>query len=70
VELGDWQGDSWIITSGLSAGDRVIVDGVMKIGPGAQVRVAELSSGSGGAPATPSSGESKSTQRSIAAAGK
>jgi membrane fusion protein (multidrug efflux system) len=41
VELGDWQGDDWIVTAGLNPGDRVIVDGVMKIGPGAPVRVAD-----------------------------
>src|SRR5258706_3450395 len=40
VVLGNWQGEAWIVTSGLSAGDRVIVDGVMKIGPGAPVTVA------------------------------
>src|SRR6266699_2549384 len=41
VELGAWQGDAWIVTAGLNAGDRVIVDGVMKIGAGAPVAVAE-----------------------------
>jgi membrane fusion protein (multidrug efflux system) len=41
VEAGAWSGDSWIISSGLKAGERVITDGVMKIGPGAPVRVAE-----------------------------
>jgi membrane fusion protein (multidrug efflux system) len=41
VQLGDWQGDDWIVTAGLNAGDKVIVDGVMKIGPGAPVRVAD-----------------------------
>lgn len=41
VQLGDWVNEDWIITAGLSSGDRVIVDGVMKIGPGAPVRVAE-----------------------------
>jgi len=40
VEAGEWSGDSWVITSGLKAGERVIVDGVMKIGPGAPVRIA------------------------------
>jgi membrane fusion protein (multidrug efflux system) len=40
VTVGDWQGDDWIVTTGLAAGDKVIVDGVMKIGPGAPVRVA------------------------------
>ncbi len=33
-----WTGSDWLISSGLSAGDRVVVDGVQKIGPGAPVR--------------------------------
>ena len=41
VQLGDWQDDDWIVTAGVNAGDKVIVDGVMKIGPGALVRVAD-----------------------------
>jgi membrane fusion protein (multidrug efflux system) len=41
VQAGEWTGESWIITSGLKGGERVIVDGVMKLGPGAPVRVAE-----------------------------
>jgi membrane fusion protein (multidrug efflux system) len=40
VELGDWHGEAWIVTAGLASGDRVIVDGVMKIGPGSPVAVA------------------------------
>jgi membrane fusion protein (multidrug efflux system) len=41
VEAGEWAGNTWIITSGLKAGERVITDGVMKLGPGAPVRIAE-----------------------------
>jgi membrane fusion protein, multidrug efflux system len=41
VAVGEWVGDAWVIDSGLAAGDKVIVDGVMKIGPGAPVKVAE-----------------------------
>ena len=41
VEAGQWAGDRWVISSGLQGGERVIVDGVMKIGPGAPVKVAE-----------------------------
>jgi membrane fusion protein (multidrug efflux system) len=41
VEAGQWSGDRWVISSGLEGGERVIVDGVMKIGPGAPVKVAE-----------------------------
>lgn len=32
-------GDQWLVTSGLSAGDRVIVEGMQRIRPGATVRV-------------------------------
>jgi membrane fusion protein, multidrug efflux system len=42
VQVGDWTGDDWIITSGLKAGDKVIVDGVARIfAPGSPVQVAE-----------------------------
>lgn len=55
VEVGPWSGESWVITSGLSAGDKVIVDGVMKIGPGAPVTVTEPGQGGGNPPAPPAS---------------
>jgi membrane fusion protein (multidrug efflux system) len=57
VQVGDWVGDAWVIDSGLAPGDKVIVDGVMKIGPGAPVRIA--AAGQGGAakpPATDAKG--------------
>ena len=34
VRPGPWSGDLWIIDSGLKPGDRVIVDGTQKVGPG------------------------------------
>ena len=41
VEVGDWAGDAWVINKGVQAGDRVITEGLMKLGPGAPVRVAD-----------------------------
>ena len=41
VQAGEWAGERWVITSGLQGGERVITDGVMKLGPGAPVRIAE-----------------------------
>lgn len=38
VDAGDWSGKNWIIESGLSKGDVVIVDGTLKIQPGSQVK--------------------------------
>ena len=37
VQLGRGMGNNVLVTSGLAAGDRVIVDGVMKVQPGIQV---------------------------------
>lgn len=36
---GEWIGNDWIINQGLKAGDRVIVDGFMKLAPGAPVKL-------------------------------
>lgn len=38
VEASIWQGDQWLIDSGLKTGERVVVNGLMKIGPGAPVK--------------------------------
>jgi membrane fusion protein (multidrug efflux system) len=39
-------GDKWLVTSGLQPGDRVIVEGVQKVRPGALVKVVPLAAGS------------------------
>lgn len=39
VQVGDWYGDQWIINSGLQAGDRVVVDGAVRLQPGAPVQI-------------------------------
>jgi membrane fusion protein (multidrug efflux system) len=38
VQLGTMQGNEWIVLSGLKAGDRVILDGLLKIAPGMPVK--------------------------------
>ena len=38
VEASIWHGDQWLIDSGLKTGERVVVNGLMKIGPGAPVK--------------------------------
>ena len=37
VKVGDRVGTKWIIADGLKPGDRVVVEGVMKLRPGMQV---------------------------------
>jgi membrane fusion protein (multidrug efflux system) len=46
-------GDKWLVTEGLKAGDRVIVEGLQKTGPGAQVKASEMVSDA------PNTGEGK-----------
>jgi membrane fusion protein (multidrug efflux system) len=38
VQPGEWSGTRWIITQGLAAGERVVVDGLQKVRAGAVVR--------------------------------
>ena len=37
VQAGEWHGKDWVILGGLKAGDKVIVDNLMKLKPGAPV---------------------------------
>ena len=45
VQLGDWIGSDWVVLGGLAAGDRVIVDNLLKLRPG--VAVSPLAPGQG-----------------------
>jgi membrane fusion protein, multidrug efflux system len=39
VDVGEWYGDQWFINSGLKAEDQVVVDGGLRLHPGAEVKV-------------------------------
>ncbi|WP_290359612.1 efflux RND transporter periplasmic adaptor subunit [Roseateles violae] len=39
LSVGDWIGDDWLIYKGLRSGDRLIVDGGLKLAPGAPVKI-------------------------------
>ncbi len=41
VQVGDWQGDNWFISRGLSAGDKVITDGLMRLAKEVPVKIVE-----------------------------
>lgn len=56
VKATGWQGNQWLIEEGLHTGDRVVVGGMQRLGPGAHVRpVAVASAGSHAAPPSESS---------------
>jgi membrane fusion protein (multidrug efflux system) len=42
VELGTSSGNDVVVTSGLAAGDRIVVDGILKVQPGAPVHATPL----------------------------
>ena len=57
VEVAEWamsgEEKTWVIRSGLKAGDKVIVDNLMKLGPGAPIVLAKASPASTPVPAKP-----------------
>jgi membrane fusion protein (multidrug efflux system) len=63
VVAGEWvdlpDGKGWVIRSGLKPGDQVIVDGLMRIGPGAPVQVAKAPAPGASAAAPAASAASK-----------
>ncbi|MDH5639873.1 MAG: efflux RND transporter periplasmic adaptor subunit [Nitrospira sp.] len=42
VVASDWKGTQWLIDEGLKTGDRVVVNGQMKIGPGSPVKAVPM----------------------------
>lgn len=56
IQTGDWFGKDWVVLGGLKAGDKVIVDNLMKLKPGAPVAPhgpGEKPGAPGAAPAAP-----------------
>lgn len=64
VKVGDWFGDDWFITEGLAAGDEVVVDGVLMLGPGAPVNAKPV----GAAPQAPAAAGAAKPEAGKAAA--
>ncbi|WP_404980171.1 MULTISPECIES: efflux RND transporter periplasmic adaptor subunit [unclassified Caballeronia] len=65
VEVGEWHGDDWFVTSGLKSGERVIVDGAVRIAADSQVRVVSAP-GNSEAPATaPAASSAPGAQASL-----
>ena len=51
--MGEWVGSDWTVLSGLNAGDRVIVDNLLKVRPGAAVTPQAPVAAAPGGPAAP-----------------
>jgi membrane fusion protein (multidrug efflux system) len=57
VEVGPWQGNDWFILRGLAAGDVVVTDGVVRLTPGATVKIADVPPAAGSRPAAAGDGK-------------
>ena len=53
VEAVQSKGDNWVVTEGLAAGDRVIVEGLQKVKPGAPVQVQDAAAAAAAPAAAP-----------------
>jgi membrane fusion protein (multidrug efflux system) len=51
LTLGRAVADRWLVTDGLAAGDRVIVDGLQRVRPGQEVHAVPAGEGAAAAPA-------------------
>ena len=62
LELDRAIGDKWLVTSGLTPGDRLIVEGLQKVRPGARVQAVPFTADASGGPVT-GDGQSKAEGR-------
>jgi membrane fusion protein (multidrug efflux system) len=49
VVVGTWHGDNWFINEGLASGDRVVVDGALRLAPGTAVAIKSADADAGAA---------------------
>jgi membrane fusion protein (multidrug efflux system) len=38
VQVGNWHGENWVVLDGLTQGDNVIIDNLIKVRPGAPIQ--------------------------------
>ena len=65
VDVGEWQGDNWFISNGLRTGERIVVDGALRVSAGGPIHIVEAP-GAGAAstsPAQPAEADSSGAAR-------
>lgn len=60
VEVGDWHGDDWFVSDGLRPGERIVVDGAIRVSPNAPLSIRE-------AGATPATAEGRKDGQKVSA---
>lgn len=69
VVAGDWMGDQWLVSEGLKDGDRVVVDGFLRLAPGAPVQAKDVPAEPLPKREAPAQGAAAKQQGTAAAAG-
>jgi membrane fusion protein (multidrug efflux system) len=64
VVVGAWNGDDWFIDQGLAAGEQVVVDGAIRITPGAALKASPHAASAAAPAAPPRAAEPLSLERS------
>lgn len=67
VLVGDWHGDEWFINQGLRAGERIIIDGAVRVTPGGALNIVQAP---GAAPAGATSEQPAKASAADASGGK
>jgi membrane fusion protein (multidrug efflux system) len=68
VDVGDWHGDGWFINQGLNPGERVVVDGAIRVNEGATLKIVQAPAAVAGAET--GAAPAKTTETSPAETGK
>jgi len=50
IQVGQWIGDDWIINEGLRAGEKIVVDGAIRVAPGAELKISPYKAPESAAP--------------------
>ncbi len=68
VQVGQWSGDDWLIIEGLQVGEQVVVDGGIRVAPGAELKVTQYKPPGETAPGAAATGTAAPTSAGKAAA--
>jgi membrane fusion protein (multidrug efflux system) len=56
IEVGDWHGEDWFVSDGLKAGERIVVDGALRVSPGSSLKIVKGAAPAPGAAAPAAAG--------------
>lgn len=68
VEVGEWQGDDWFITDGLKPGERVVVDGAIRVTAGTPLKIVQRPTAASGGKQAPGAEANAQTTASATSA--